>query len=118
MSQILSLLIFAGVVFLFVFGMWVLSFLFGPKNTTKAKSRPFECGMEPIGPNRTRFSIQYYLYAILLVIFDVEVVFLVPLLVVFRENTLLVYLAVAIFLITAFVGYVYVYRRGGFEFEE
>ncbi|MCX7958841.1 MAG: NADH-quinone oxidoreductase subunit A [Deltaproteobacteria bacterium] len=118
MSEITGLIIFTGIVFVFVTGMWLFTFIFGPKNTSKVKSMPFECGMEPIGPNKTRFPVQYYLYAILLVIFDVEVVFLFPLALIFRENTLLIYVAMSVFLVTAFLGYVYVYKRGGFDFEE
>lgn len=118
MNEIATLLVFTGIVFIFVLGMWLFTFLFGPKERTRVKSLPFECGMEPIGPNRTRFPVQYYLYAILLVIFDVEVVFLFPLALIFRENSLLIYIAIVIFLLSVFLGYVYVYKRGGFDFEE
>jgi NADH-quinone oxidoreductase subunit A len=118
MSDTGILIIFIAVVFLFVTGMWLFTFLFGPKNRTRIKSQPFECGMEPIGPNRVRFSVQYYVYAIMLVIFDIEVVFLVPLALIFRDNSVLVYAVISIFLLTALFGYIYVYKRGGFEFEE
>lgn len=79
---------------------------------------PFECGMEPIGPNKTRISVQYYIYAILLVIFDIEVIFLAPLAIIFRENSLLIYGVIFVFLLTAVLGYIYVYKRDGLSLEE
>ncbi|MGC8926515.1 MAG: NADH-quinone oxidoreductase subunit A [Myxococcota bacterium] len=118
MSEIAGLLIFTAIVFIFVAGMWLFTFLFGPRYRTKIKSQPFECGLEPIGPNKTRFSVQYYIYAILLVIFDVEVIFLIPLAFIFRENSIFIYVIIALFLITAFLGYVYAYKRDGFSFED
>ncbi len=118
MSEIGSLSIFISIVGLFVLGMWLFTFLFGPKKGTTIKSLPFECGMEPIGPNKTRVSVQYYIYAILLIIFDIEVVFLVPLAVIFRENIVLSYAVIAIFLLTALIGYIFVYKRGGLSIEE
>ncbi len=118
MSEIAVLIIFTGIVFIFVLGMWLFTFIFGPKNKTKIKSKPFECGMEPIGANKVRFPVQYYIYAILLVIFDVEAVFLFPFTIIFKENAILVYITMVVFLITAFLGYVYAYKRGGLEFED
>jgi len=118
MNDISSLLIFTFIIFAFVFGMWLFTFLFGPRARSNIKSKPFECGLEPIGPNRTRFSVQYYIYAILLVIFDVEVIFLIPLAIIFREDSTMIYVVMLVFLITAFLGYIYVYKRGGFNFED
>jgi NADH-quinone oxidoreductase subunit A len=118
MSEVAGLLIFSAIVFVFVLGMWAFSFLFGPKKPSRVKSTPFECGMEPIGPNRVRFSVQYYIYAIMLIVFDIEAIFLIPLTLVYKENKLITYSAIAIFLLTALFGYLYVYKRGGFEFEE
>lgn len=118
MSEIAALLIFTAIVFIFVSGMLLFTFLFGPKKRTKIKSQPFECGLDPIGPNKTRFSVQYYIYAIMLVIFDVEVIFLVPLALIYRENSLLIYIVIAVFLMTAFLGYIYAYKKDGFNFED
>lgn len=118
MGDLASLLLFLGIVGIFVFGMWLFTFLFGPKKKTIIKSRPFECGMDPIGENRTRVSVQYYIYAILLVVFDIEVIFLVPLAIIFREKATLTYFIILVFLLTALIGYIYVHKKGGLSIEE
>lgn len=59
-------------------GIIVLSTWLGPKRPTKSKLSPYECGLEPVGNARERFSVKFYLVAILFIIFDIEVVFMYP----------------------------------------
>src|SRR5687768_17115215 len=82
---------YAGAGFLILLGMFVagamlaLSHFIGPKKYSKGKMAPFECGTESVGTTRQRFSVRFYLVALLFIIFDVEVVFLYPWAVLYRQ---------------------------------
>jgi NADH-quinone oxidoreductase subunit A len=93
--------------------------LLGPKRPTKAKLAPYESGKLPIGPARRRFSIQYYLYAVLFILFDIEVVFLYPWATVLKDLTppLLGLLEAGVFVLILVLGLVYVWKKGGLEWE-
>lgn len=75
------------IVFACVFGgvMMTLTMLLGPKRTSVIKDEPFECGSEPIGSPRVKFSVKFYQVAILFLVFDIEVAFLYPWASLFRE---------------------------------
>jgi NADH-quinone oxidoreductase subunit A len=93
--------------------------IFGPKRPNQAKSAPYESGKMPIGPARRRFPIQYYLYAVLFILFDIEVVFLYPWATVFRDLSpkWLGLLEAAVFVLILVLGLVYVWKKGGLEWE-
>jgi NADH-quinone oxidoreductase subunit A len=93
--------------------------LLGPKRSTEAKLAPYESGKMPIGPARRRFPVQYYLYAVLFILFDVEVVFLFPWATVFRDLSprLVGLLEAAVFVLVLVLGLVYVWKKGGLEWE-
>ncbi len=93
--------------------------LFGPKRPDSVKLAPYESGKLPIGPARPRFSIQYYLYAVLFLLFDVEIVFLFPWATVFQDLAprWLALLEAAIFLLILVLGLVYVWKKGALEWE-
>ncbi len=95
----------------------LLSTFLGPKNPSKVKLSPYECGMEPIGPNRIRTSVKFYVIAMLFVVFDVEAVFLYPWAVVFKELKLFGFVEMGIFLLILFAGLAYVWRKGALEWE-
>ena len=89
-----------------------LALFLGPKRVSGAKLEPFECGSEPIGSPRVRFSVKFYHVAILFLIFDVEAVFLYPLVVVFRQYlSWIVFLELVLFLSTLGVAYLYLWRK-------
>ena len=75
------------VLFAIVFGgvMMTLTMILGPKRTSVIKDEPFECGSEPIGSPRVKFSVKFYQVAILFLVFDIEVAFLYPWASLFRE---------------------------------
>lgn len=75
------------ILFAFVFGgvMMGLTMVLGPKRTSVIKDEPFECGSEPIGSPRVKFSVKFYQVAILFLVFDIEVAFLYPWASLFRE---------------------------------
>ena len=97
-----------------------LSWLLGPKRPTPQKLAPYECGVTPIGSARERFPIKFYLTAMLFIVFDIETIFLYPWAVTYRSSGSLILFNLAemiVFAAILFVGYIYVWRRGGFDWE-
>lgn len=99
-----------------------LSWILGPKKPSAAKLAPYECGVTPVGSARERFPVKFYLIAMLFIIFDIETVFLYPWAVMFTKwNTHAIQLfslfEMIVFIIILFVGYIYVWKKGAFEWE-
>jgi NADH-quinone oxidoreductase subunit A len=96
------------------------STLLGPRVPHPMKNTPFECGVPPHGDTHRRFSVRFYLVAILFLLFDVEVVFLFPWAIVFKDflkvNSFIVW-EMGFFVAILLVGYFYVRRRGALEWE-
>ena len=100
-----------------------LSQLVGQKKPTRTKLMPYECGKDPVGTARERFSVKFYLIAMIFILFDIELIFLMPWAVVFRSLTdqglgTLVYVEMMIFVALLLVGYVYILKKGMFEWNE
>lgn len=95
----------------------IISHLLGPKRPTRVKLEPYECGMEAVGDARLRFSVRFYLIAMLFILFDVEAIFLYPWAVVFRRLKLFGFLEMLVFISILFVCYLYVWKRKGLEWE-
>jgi NADH-quinone oxidoreductase subunit A len=89
----------------------------GPKSFNSAKAEPFESGNPPKGDARVRFSVQFYLIAMLFLIFDIEVVFLYPWAIYFRNLGLFGLIEMGIFLGILIIGFVYVWRKGALEWD-
>jgi len=89
----------------------------GPKNPSDEKLSTYESGMEPVRTARERFSVKFYMIAMLFIVFDVEVVFLYPWAVNFRELGLFGFVTMFIFIGTLLLGYVYVWKKGALEWE-
>jgi NADH-quinone oxidoreductase subunit A len=111
-------------VFIFVAGFAVtniiLAHLIGKHKNTRAKLIPYECGMDPVGSAHQRFSVKFYLVAMLFILFDIEAIFLVPWAVVFRDliqrlSRPFVFFEMMIFIAVLLVGYIYVWKKGLFE---
>ena len=128
LKQYLPVLILALIALAFAFGTLVLSVLVGKwanknrlKRVAKTKNTPYECGMVPIGEGNTRFSVRFYLVAMLFILFDIEVVFLYPWAVVYREmlqeNANLIFGAMVSFLGVFFVGYIYALKKKAFDWK-
>jgi NADH-quinone oxidoreductase subunit A len=98
-------------------GMLVATSLIGPKIAFPDKMEPFECGESPIVSTKLRFSIKFYLVALFFVIFDVEVVFVYPWAVLFRELGLFGFIEMVVFLTILAIGLIYVWRRGALEWD-
>lgn len=93
----------------------LLAFWLRPKRPTPLKQSTYECGLEAIGDVHVQFKVQYYLYALAFVIFDIEVVFLYPWAVAFDQVGLYGLVAASVFLILLFVGLLYEWKRGALE---
>src|SRR5213594_4151187 len=89
--------------------------LLRPRRPSAIKAEPFECGNPPSGPAWGRFSVKFYLTAILFVLFDVEVVFLYPWAVTFRPLGMFGFVEMAIFVVVLALGFAYVWRKGALE---
>ncbi len=95
----------------------VLSFLLGPRKPNPEKLSPYECGMVPVGTARERFSVKFYLVAMLFIVFDMEIVFLYPWAVVFKQLKIFGLIEMGVFLLILLVGYFYIWTKGGLEWE-
>ena len=111
----LPLLILLGISAAQAVGMVVLSQVLSPTRRTVVKSSPYESGIDPLGSTRERFSMKFYLVAILFIVFDVETVFLVPWAVVMREVGVAGFVAAGIFIFILTVGLVYEWKKGALE---
>jgi NADH-quinone oxidoreductase subunit A len=113
---IIGLLILAS---LFAVGSVVASSIVGPKRYNRAKLDSYECGIQPtpqpIGGGR--FPVKYYITAMLFIVFDIEIIFLFPWAVAFDQMGLFGLVEMVLFIATVFVAYVYVWRRGGLEWD-
>ena len=89
----------------------------GPKSINPVKAQPFESGNAPRGDARVRFSVRFYLIAMLFLIFDLEVVFLYPWAIYFRQLGMFGLVQMAIFLIILTIGYIYVWKKGALDWD-
>jgi NADH-quinone oxidoreductase subunit A len=106
----------------FAIGNVLLSQFVGQRKRTRTKLMPYECGKDPVGSARERFSVKFYLIAMIFILFDIEVIFLVPWAVVAKslgstgaDMRLFVYLEMMIFVGLLLVGYIYIRRKGAFD---
>lgn len=98
----------------------LLSSLLGPKSTNKIKETPFECGVPPLGDAKQRFSVRFYLVAILFLLFDVEAIFFFPFALIYKEYLSInafILLEMGLFVGILLVGYFYVLKKGALEWE-
>ena len=112
--SILIMMLFAGFIAAFMVGA---SYIIGPRRARKVKAAPYECGMTTSGPTRRRMTIRYYIVAMLVVVFDLEILCLYPWAVITRRLGLFGFGEMLIFVIILFIGYLYVWKRGALEWE-
>ncbi len=119
-----------GIMFLVAMGFAVsqllVTQLVGPRKRTATKLMPYECGKDPIGSARDRFSIKFYTVAVIFLLFDIEVLFMIPFAVAFKELLnqekisgvmfgTIALIEILIFITTLIVGYIYVWKKGTFD---
>lgn len=113
----IPVVVMAVVAFGFVATTMIATHWLGPRRKTRVKEETFECGIESQGNARSPFSIKYFLVAILFVLFDVEVIFMYPWAVNFRELGLFGLMEMFTFMGLMIVGLVYIIRRGALKWE-
>jgi NADH-quinone oxidoreductase subunit A len=106
----------------FAFGTLIVSVLLGFRSRRNAtKDIAYECGMVPVGEGSPRMSVRFYLVAMLFILFDIEVVFLYPWAVIYRqmlkENAALILGSMISFLLVLFVGYIYALKKDAFDWK-
>ena len=125
LSDYLPILLMFIVAAGFAVGNILLSQFVGQRKRTKTKLMPYECGKDPVGSARERFSVKFYLIAMIFILFDIEVIFLVPWAVVYKslaaqaaDMRLFVYLEMMVFILLLLAGYIYVVKKGAFDWGE
>ena len=119
-----------GIMFLVAMGFAVsqllVTQLIGPRKRTATKLMPYECGKDPVGGARDRFSIKFYTVAVIFLLFDIEVLFMIPFAVAFKTLIAqeqisgiaygtIALIEILVFISTLIVGYIYVWRKGTFD---
>ena len=119
-----------GIMFLVAIGFaasqLLVTQLIGPRKRTATKLMPYECGKDPVGSARDRYSIKFYTVAVIFLLFDIEVLFIIPFAVAFksllaaeRSSAIaygtIAFLEILVFLATLVVGYIYVWKKGTFD---
>ena len=125
LSDYLPILLMFIVAAGFAVGNIILSQFVGQSKKTRTKMMPYECGKDPVGTARERFSVKFYLIAMIFILFDIEVIFLMPWAVVFKTLAspvyglrTIVYVEMMVFVVLLLAGYVYVVKKGAFNWSE
>ena len=117
LARYFPILLFIGIALTFGVVTLVVSHLVQPKYPEAEKLSPYECGSEPFSDARMPFPVRYYIFAMLFVIFDIEVIFLYPWAVVFGKIGLIGLIEMLIFIGLFVVAYVYAWRKGALEWD-
>ena len=115
MSPYVPILILMVLAVVIAGGMITVSRFLGPQKPDPKKLAPYECGMTPIGGARVRFSVKFYLIAMLFILFDIEVVFLYPVAIQLRAAGTFALIETIVFIVLLLIALVYVWRRGALE---
>jgi NADH-quinone oxidoreductase subunit A len=125
MNPYLPILVLGGIATAFAVGSVVIASVVGPSRYNRSKLAAYECGIEPSGQpanaphagSGQRFPVKYYLTAMLFIIFDIEIVFLYPWAVGYGALGTFALAEMAVFMLTVFAAYAYVWRRGGLTWD-
>jgi len=119
LTDYLPIVVMAGLAAVFAVGSLVASSMLRPHHPNPVKSSAYESGNDPVRlPRGERFSVKFYVVAMLFIIFDIETIFLFPWAVSFRRLGLFGLIEMAVFVGLVFVAYAYIWRKGGLEWEE
>src|SRR5437868_303522 len=96
-------------------GMLGASYVLGKRVRNKVKDMPYECGITPVGDARQRFSVKFYLVAMLFILFDIEAIFLYPWAVVYRELKMFAFVEMLLFIVLILAGFFYIWKKGALD---
>ena len=117
MNGYLALLLTLAILVGMILGLLVVSHFLGPRRPNLVKGEPYECGIIPVGDARGRFPIRFIVIALLFLVFDVEVAFLIPWAVVLEELRVPGLVEMGVFILILLVGFAYAWGKGGFQWE-
>ncbi|HKQ58793.1 MAG TPA: NADH-quinone oxidoreductase subunit A [Candidatus Eisenbacteria bacterium] len=117
MREYVPVLLFLLVAIAFAGGTIGLSSIIVPRRRNSVKNSSYECGVDPVGDARERFSVKFYLVAVLFILFDIEAVFLYPWAVTFHQLGLYGLIEMVLFIVILFVGYIYLLKKRALEWE-
>ncbi|HUP68750.1 MAG TPA: NADH-quinone oxidoreductase subunit A [Acidimicrobiales bacterium] len=115
MSEYLPILTMLVLALVFAGGSFLASALMAPRKPTAAKSAPYECGIVPDREPAERFPVRFYLVAMIFIIFDIEIIFLYPWAVIFRQLELFGLIEMVVFAVAVFVSFVYLISNGALD---
>lgn len=118
LSQYVPILILMIIALAFGLGSLLVGMLVRPRRPYREKLLPYESGNPPIGEPRVRFSVKFYIIAMLFVVFDVEAIFLYPWAVTFDKIGLYAFVEMVLFIIILLVGYIYAWKKDAFRWDE
>ncbi len=116
-NEYIPVLIMFGIAAVVAASMTGLAELLGPKLSFREKMEPFECGENQIDSPHQRFSVRFFLVALLFIIFDIEAVFLFPWAVIFQQLGLFGFVEMVVFIFILAAGLAYVWKKGALEWE-
>lgn len=99
-------------------GMLGASYVLGRRVRNRVKEMPYECGIAPTGNARERFSVKFYLVAMLFIVFDIEAIFLFPWAVIYRELKMFAFVEMAVFIFLILAGFFYIWKRGALDWSQ
>jgi NADH-quinone oxidoreductase subunit A len=114
-EEYFPVLLQALVAMLLAAGLITVSYLLGKRVRNRVKDMPYESGMVPVGDARQRFSVKFYLVAMLFILFDIEAIFLYPWAVVYRELLMPGFIEMLIFVILILSGFFYIWKKGALD---
>ena len=117
LSEYLSILIFLFISLFLSIGFIVANFFASPSNPDPEKLSAYECGFNAFDDARMKFDVRFYLVAILFIIFDLEIAFLFPWAVAFKDISMLAFWSMMVFLAVLSIGFAYEWKKGALEWE-
>ncbi|MDQ6845976.1 MAG: NADH-quinone oxidoreductase subunit A [Candidatus Dormibacteraeota bacterium] len=117
LSDFAPILVFLAVCVAFGAGVQALSAWLGPRHPSAAKELPYESGIVPVETARRRFSVSFYVTAMLFIIFDVESIFLLPWATIVRQLKIFGIVEMGIFIATLLIGLIYIWRKGALRWD-
>ena len=117
MNEWIFIGIFLAIAFVFPGAPLLLNKILGPKKPNPIKNSTYECGIETVGDTWVQFKVQYYIFALVFVVFDIETVFLYPWAVAYNKLPLFAVVEGVIFILILAVALIYVWRKGALEWE-
>jgi NADH-quinone oxidoreductase subunit A len=112
---------YAGLLLMFILAcglagaLIVLSTLIGRHKRTREKDQPYECGMRPTGDAREPISVQFYMVALVFILFDIEAIFLYPWALVYKDLRLFGFVEMVLYIIILLAGYIYLWKKGALD---